>query len=191
MQPRILLKLEGLAFALVLVAGCSHLNNPYKDSSAAIEGDMTTASAEGYKGKAEFPPVGRRNWAAATVYLENGATSHWPLWFEDPFEDKGNRWHAVADCDEPDNRFVREWTDYFHMVYGPARMLLNIGAYPISMAVQPPGTLMESDGRIDARLGFYDHDAKRSNRTAREPPDVNAINKKPPVVDGAPDPAAG
>ena len=47
MQPRIPSKLKALAVALVLTAGCSHLNNPYKDSSAAIEGDMTTASAEG------------------------------------------------------------------------------------------------------------------------------------------------
>jgi hypothetical protein len=45
---------------------------------------------------------------------------HWPLWWEDPFEDKGNNYKPVADRDAPDTEFAMNWVDYFHIAYGPA-----------------------------------------------------------------------
>jgi len=166
-----------LLFAIA-VTGCAHVNNPYKDSSAVIDDEMTTPSAEGYKGHTEFGQPMGRNWAASEVYYENGAVSHWPLWFEDPFEDKGNRYVAVADIDDPDCEFAWNWVDYLHIPYGPGRMIfVNAVGYPVSAIVTPPGTLMESDGRIDKGILWHDHDAKRSDSVTREPPDVNIINK--------------
>lgn len=165
-------------FAALGFVGCAHVNNPYKDSSAVIDDEMTTPSAEGYKGRTEFGQATRRDIAASEVRYENGAVSHWPLWFEDPFEDKGNRYVAVADRDAPDNEFAWNWVDYFHIPYGPGRMFfVNTAGYPISAIVTPPGTLMESDGHIDKNLLNYDHDAKRSDSVNREPPDVNIIKK--------------
>jgi len=175
--------------AMLAVVGCAHVNDPYKDSSAAIDAEMTTASAEGFRGKAEFPAHHCRNPREETVLAENGAVSHWPLWFEDPFEDKGNETTTPGGRDAPDNRFAVTWVDYAHILYGPARMALNLAALPISMTVTPPGTLMESDGRIDKGIVWYDHDAKRSDSVTREPPDVNIINKQrylPPVEEVEP-----
>lgn len=181
--------LLGLGTALA-VLGCAHINNPCKDSGAAIDADMTTPSAAGYQGRAEFGRAARRDWAPAEVRYENGAVSHWPLWFEDPFEDKGNRFRPVEDRDAPDVEFALNWVDYLHMGYGPARMFfVNTVGWPISAMVTPPGTLLESDGRIDKGLLCYDHDAKRSDSVAREPPDVSIINRhtEPPSPQGAPD----
>ncbi len=161
------------------MTGCAHLNNPWKDSSAVIDGDMTTASAQGYYGKAEFAAVMVRSSPQETVYYENGAVTHWPLWFEDPFEDKGNDATPPRDRDPIDNRFAVNWADYLHLGYGPGRLLLNTVAWPISAIVTLPGTLMESDGRLDRGLLGYDHDAKRSNPATREPPDFNVIEKTP------------
>ncbi len=169
---------RGLAMlAIFAMAGCAHVNNPCTDSSAVINAEMTTASAEGFRGKAEFPARHCRNPQQETVLAENGAVSHWPLWFEDPFEDKGNETTSPTDRDAPDNRFAVTWVDYAHIFYGPTRLALNLAALPISMAVTPPGTLMESDGRIDKGLVRYDHDTKRADSVTREPPDVNIINK--------------
>lgn len=161
---------------LLVGVGCAHVNNPYKDSSTVIEADMTTPSAEGYQGRAEFGRMACRNWAASDVRYENGAVTHWPLWFEDPFEDKGNGMTDPADRDAPDREFARNWVDYFHIGYGPARMFfVNAAGWPASAIVTPPGTLMESDGRISKGLVFYDHDAERADSVNREPPDVNII----------------
>lgn len=158
--------------------GCSHVNNPWVDSSTVVLDELSTASAEGYKGKSEFSSNRwRTNWPAYTVVFENGAVSHWPTWFEDPFEDKGNRDYEVPDEDAPDSVFAMNWVDYMHIFYGPARFALNGALWPISAVVTPPGTLMESDGRLSPSIiGRYDHDAKRSDSVMREPPFVNYID---------------
>ena len=84
----------------------------------------------------------------------------------------------MADRDAPNNEFAWNWVDYFHMPYGPGRMIfVNAAFWPISAVVTPPGTLMESNGRIDKGLLWYDHDAKRCDSVTREPPDVNIIKK--------------
>jgi hypothetical protein len=167
--------------------GCAQVNNPWKDSSALVEQEMTTPSAEGFKGHAEFGGATRRDIAPTQVSYENGAVTHWPLWWEDPFEDKGNGYAPVADRDAPDTEFAVNWVDYLHIAYGPGRMFfVNTAGYPISAIVTPPGTLMESDGRIDKNILGYDHDAKRSNAATREPPDVNFITKAKAPTEEAP-----
>lgn len=171
--------LSGLLAAAVVCVwfGCSHVNDPFKDSSASIDAEMTTASAEGFKGKREFYlPLSRRG-ETTVAYYENGAVTHWPLWFEDPFEDKGNDVTDPNDRDAPDNHFAWNWVDYLHTAYGPGRFFFINGVlWPASAVVTPPGTLMESDGRIDRNLGGYDHDAKRSDSASREPPDGNHLS---------------
>lgn len=164
-----------LGVLAVGLSGCGHFNNPFKDSGAVVNPEMTTASAEGFTSKAEFSSNYRRKWDLADVRYANGAVSHWPLWFEDPFEDKGNRYLSVADRDAPDNVFAWNGVDYLHVLYGPARMFLNIMGMEFSAVVEPPLMLMESNGRIDRGFLGYDHDAKRSNWFTREPPDMSRI----------------
>ncbi|HPF41085.1 MAG TPA: hypothetical protein PK093_20800 [Phycisphaerae bacterium] len=177
------IQLKSLSRAICVLAllggvGCSHVNNPWVDSSVIVEEEMTTASAQGYCGKSEFRSNRwRTNWPAHSVVYENGAVSHWPLWFEDPFEDKGNRDYDVEDEDAPDAEFAMNWVDYMHIAYGPARLLLNGALWPVSAVVTPPGTLMESDGRLSPSIiDHYDHDAERSDSVTREPPFVNYLD---------------
>ncbi len=158
--------------------GCSHVNDPWRDSSTAINTDMNTPSATTYaKGdRAEFRTRHGRTWQSAGVAYHNGAVSHWPLWFEDPFEDRGNTdvcmTNPDAQRDLPDNSFAMNWVDYMHIAYGPGRELLNVAAWPVSAVVEHPGMLKESNGRIDKNILGYDHDAKHSDSVSREPPDV-------------------
>jgi len=83
---------------------------------------------------------------------------HYPLWWEDPLEDKGDE----------NNTFAWTWQDYAAMPYSFGRCLLNTMGWPVSIVVTPPGTPMVSDGRIgrdhDAARGFSpDPTAERSD----------------------------
>lgn len=166
--------------AALVPAGCAHLNDPFKDSSAVIDPEISTVSATAYQGKAEIHTGARRTWTPATVWFENGAVTHWALVFEDPFEDKGNRLESVEDIDAPDNRFAWNWVDYSHMGYGPGRWVLNTLAVPITLFATPPGMVLESDGRIDRGWAGWEHDATASDPDTREPPDMSRINKPAP-----------
>jgi hypothetical protein len=172
--------MAGGVLCLILLAGCAHINNPYEDSSAMIDEELTTTSTQGYM--AEAKSTGRppgRTWSGSSVHYTNGSVTHWPLWFEDPFEDKGNGYRPVADRDAPDNVFCWNWVDYLHMGYGPARELLNIGGFPASAIITPPGTLMVSDGHIDKDWSGYNFDDTRADSATREPPHVHAVDRQP------------
>ena len=180
------------AFLFSGFVGCAHLNNPYEDSSAMINDEMTTPSTQGYM--AGGAPTGRplgRTWAGSQVQYTNGAVTHWPLWFEDPFEDKGNGFCPVEDRDAPDNVFCWNWVDYMHIGYGPGRELVNIAGFPASAVVTPPGTLMESDGRLSKGLLGYDHDAKRVDSATREPPHVHPVDRHYHTDEERPAPPTG
>ena len=66
------------------------------------------------------------------------------LWWEDPFEDKGDQ----------DDTFAWTWQDYVAMPYSFGRFLLNTIAWPVSAVVTPPWASMVSDGNVGR-----DHDA--------------------------------
>ncbi len=171
------LVLSALVSAAWVVAGCAQMNNPFKDSSAAIDEQMTTPSTEGYRsGEQSGVPV-RRQWAESRVVYANGAVTHWPPWFEDPFESKGNAYVQPADRDAPDNQFAWNGLDYLDIGYSPGRLLVNIAGFPASIVVNPPGTLMESDGILSPGLLGYDHDATRSDSATREPPDMDNVDR--------------
>src|SRR5436190_16274923 len=82
-----------------LCAGCARqLNNPWSDSGAWDRGELTTASAIGYRSQADTEADQlRRNWPEQEGRFQSGSVTHWPIWWEDPFVDKGN------DCTNPQN----------------------------------------------------------------------------------------
>lgn len=168
----------GLAAMLAALGGCAHSNDPFKDPGEAIRVELTTPNAEGFAGRAEFGRPLRRQWPETEVAAKEGDVSHWPLWWEDPFEDKGNaapRGNETAgglDLDPVDTEFAWSWVDYLHIAYGPGRMLLNTVSWPISAIVTHPGKLMASDGRISKGLIWYDHDARPVDSLEVDPPDV-------------------
>jgi hypothetical protein len=173
------------------IAGCAHLNNPFQDSSAGIDSEMQTPSSVDYsQKKSEFALVHGRTWATSDAIYQNGAVTHWPLWFEDPFEDKGNDPTNPNDRDAPDNHFNWNAVDYFAIAYSPAREFVNVVGWPISAIVTPPGTLMESDGHIDKGLLGYDHDSKRADSATREPPQVSNVTHSTQHIPESPQPAA-
>jgi len=119
--------------------------NPWRDD-ALPPSTWTTPSADGFL-SADHPPRPRtRGIEAQSAPSVSDAVPHYPLWWEDPFEDKGDGNDSFA------------WTlaDYVAMPYALGRFLLNTMAWPASAVVTPPGTPMVSDGRVGR-----DHDAER------------------------------
>ncbi|MFO0972009.1 MAG: hypothetical protein U1A27_01025 [Phycisphaerae bacterium] len=165
------------AMLLAALSGCTQLNNPFRDSGADSRSHETTPSAAYYTAHADAaPPPMRRAIPPARAYYENGAVTHWPVWFEDPFEDKGNSLTGSADHDAPDNEFALNAADILHGGYGPGRLMLNIFGLPFSAIAQPPGWVMASDGKLSPHVLGYDHDSTYAKRGA-EAPDRNDVNR--------------
>lgn len=164
------------ALFIVAAAGCNQLNNPFKDSTAYAQADMTTPSADIYLAQPQGRTLAQRNLPASDVYYESGLVTHWPLWFEDPFEYKGNDRTNPVDRDAPDNVFAWNAVDYFDIAYGPSRMILNAFGLAVSVFPEPPGKVMESNGRIQRWFGQYDYDNGYA-KPGDEPPDYNDLNR--------------
>jgi hypothetical protein len=135
----------------VLVAcGCSQLIDPWRDDLPRAE-EVRTASVAGVQMGAEPVPQPSLDLKPTRLEPEDGTVSHWPLYWEDPFVDKGSE----------DGQQAWTWEDYFAMPYGLGRNLLNTMGFPISVVVTPPWTVMGSDGELSRQALGYDHDATR------------------------------
>jgi len=150
-----------LATAMVgAVAGCSsYAINPFADEAVPRE-DMMSPSERAARVPRENQPVNlrKREYPETEVVPVSGAVVHWPLWWEDPFEDKGS----------DDGQFAWTAEDYLAMPYSFARFILNTTAWPASAVVTPPGTPMISDGKLSRQILGYDHDAIPLSHANRE-----------------------
>ena len=149
-------KLEASARVAVVAAaclaawGCNRPSiNPFADSAEVPADAMTTASAEAIHQSGKAAVIRVRDWPESSVSAEDGTVTHWPVWWEDPFVDKGS----------DDGRVAWTWEDLLAFGYGPARFVLNTVALPVSAVVTPPGTVLCSDGKISKQLVWRDHDA--------------------------------
>ncbi len=146
---------------LFAVGGCSELINPYRDDLPATT-MISTASARRVREAGPAGEVRQRGWSASLVQLQDPGVSHWPLWWEDFVEDSGS----------DDGQFAWTWCDYLCVVYGPARQVVNTVAFPVSMVVDPPGSIRCSDGVISMQtFGLSDHDSVACGGVAI-PPDL-------------------
>jgi len=142
----------GAAGALLALTGCAHIPNQFReDGPAAVDELESPSSIDLY---ARFKPNAQRTreWQQICTKQENGAVTHWPLYFEDPFVDKGTD-RTGRDC------YHLGWEDAVAAPYCFARFTLNWIAVPVSLVVQPPWLVMESDGVLSKQLLGYDHDA--------------------------------
>ncbi len=138
----------GLAL-VVLTTACNQPPgvNPWRDDSIPPM-TWTTPSEQGILAAGHEPVVRQRTPQCTEARVVSGDVPHWPLWWEDPFEDQGDQ----------DGQFAWTWQDYFAMPYSYARWHLNTLAFPISAIVTPPCTPMVSDGFVEPG---HPHDARR------------------------------
>lgn len=138
-----------------LTGGCQHLIKPHVDETV-LGDDITTATAETIRREVEQPEsraqVSRReHWPQLVAIGHSGSVTHWPLWYEDPFEDRGSE----------DGRFAWTWQDYLAAPASTGRWVVNALALPVTAALIPGVTLMSSDGVLSWRVIGHTHDARR------------------------------
>ena len=153
----------------IAMCGCSEYVNPWFDEMVSHD-YVTTASVEGVRSVSQpIEPVSR-SFQPTLVSPQDGTVGHFPLGWEDPFEDRGS----------DDGQFAWTAEDYFAMPYGYGRFIVNTIGVPASLIVQAPVPLMGSDGITSRQLLGYDHDAEwlPAGRSAT-PPDVLEIGSIP------------
>lgn len=140
-----------LTGVLALLAGACNeppAVNPWRDDSIP-ESAWYSHSGESVLAANARPAIRHRDIPPSTAPLADGSVPHYPLWYEDPFEDQGDGNHE----------FAWTWQDYFAMPYGEGRYIVNTLGMPVSAVLQPPGSSMVSDGVVEPR-GISAHDAK-------------------------------
>lgn len=157
----------GVLVLVVVLAGCAHVPNQFREDGPSVGVNLDSPTVQDVKSRVSPAEQSCRGWQVQTVSAESGAVTHWPLYFEDPFEDKG---HGRTDETHPGDVYRLGWEDYLAMPYGLARFTANWLMLPVSAVVTPPWTLMESDGKLSRQLLGYDHDATRA-RADRGPVD--------------------
>lgn len=158
LDPRACLRV--LVPSCLALAGCTHVPNQFVEDGPTTSGALESDAARDLYARYQPAPNRERGWTQTSTAAQSGTVYHWPLYTEDPFEDKGT--------DRPDgpNKYHLGWEDYVAMPYGFSRWVLNVMAMPVSMAVQPPWKLMESDGVLSKQCLGYDHDATEAEETA-------------------------
>lgn len=144
------------SFVLGGLSGCTYTPNYFRETGPSVAAPWDSPTASDVKARFAPAPPRMRPWPATAVAPESGAVVHWPLYFEDPFVDKG---HGRTDESDPHNVYRGGWEDYVAALYNPARFTLNWLLLPASAVVTPPWTPMESDGFVSRQLLGYDHDA--------------------------------
>ena len=166
---------------LVLVAvglGCTYVPNQFKEDGPSTTMNWDSPTATDLKAQYQLAQQQHRDWPSASVSAESGAVYHLPLYFEDPFVDKGD---GRTDETDPHNVYRSGWEDDVAMPYGLARFTANWLLLPISAIVTTPWTVMESDGVLSRQLLGYDHDAARTPHHIFEagPPTPTAAESQP------------
>ena len=138
------------SIACVVSMGCAKCLrvNPFQDELADMP-RVTTPSVETARAADVQPTQNRRDWASFTLQAADGTVHHGPLYFEDPFEDKGS----------DDGKLAWTGEDYLQFFYWRGRYIVNLIAFPVSAVVTPPWTVMESDGYLSCQALGCDHDA--------------------------------
>jgi hypothetical protein len=151
-----------------LLFGCQHVVNPYMDQTTPAD-DITTATAETVSRNARPAPEGtetkRSGWPTVTAVGHGGSVSHWPLWFEDRYEDQGSE----------DGRFAVTAEDYWAWPYSVVKWMVNLLGLPASAVVTPPFTIMTSDGVLSHQIPGFWHDAEKGPGQAKDVGEADSL----------------
>lgn len=148
-----------IAWAIGMTCGCAHVENHFREDGPASSTEWNSPTAMHILAENQPAAQRRRDWDAMHTSLVSGGVTHWPVWFEDPFVDKGSGNGPFDEFGTGANEYRGGWEDYLALVYSPARQFLNLICLPGSAIVTPPWAVMESDGHVSRQILGHDHDA--------------------------------
>lgn len=147
------------AVSVVFFCGCHRIENQFVEDGPSSHIELDSATVRDLRARGDASDHQReRNWEKSHFAMYDGAVWHGPLYFQDPFEDKG------AGHDER----RMGWEDFVAAPYGFARFTLNWLGSPVSMIVNPPWQTTESDGELSRQLLGYDHDPEPVDADQRQ-----------------------
>jgi hypothetical protein len=123
--------------ATLSIGGCHEFPDVFIDETPPSS-LVTTMSAERAKGAGDDIPARRRaDFGPIHTEPQDGVVSHGPLWFTIPREMVGSR----------DEQFAVTVEDYIALPVDLTRLAFSYVLGPLTVALEPPGTIMCSDGR--------------------------------------------
>jgi hypothetical protein len=147
---RLLHRIVWLAGVVLLLCGCHRPTHPCTTEPSAGPQLVTTPSVDAARAAQAEQTTLRRPHGAKEVRAKDGAVTHTPLYFADPFEEVDAARKVVA------------WSgaDYLYLFYGPGRFLANTALFPISAITEPPWQRVVSDVTPDrTSVGHGAHSA--------------------------------
>ncbi len=150
--PRLARALTLVVYSLVittgLAVGCRTTGDTLAERPSPYQG-VTTPSVDAVRAATVEPTVPYRDYEVTQMRAKDGSVTHGPLYFEDPFEEKGGEAGTFA------------WSglDYGAWFYGLGRFSVNTVMFPVSAVMTPPWQLMTSDGHASPGAWGEDHDA--------------------------------
>jgi hypothetical protein len=138
--------------ALGVGSGCAALHDQFRETGPSITESLDSPTAKVILAHQDTAGARARDWQPSHAPCEEVGVVHGPLYYEDPFEDKGSANDAQCLGGE----------DIIAAPYGFARFWLNTLGLPVSMVVTPPWTPMLSDGRLSQQALGMDHDPARA-----------------------------
>ncbi|MBK9126948.1 MAG: hypothetical protein IPM13_04010 [Phycisphaerales bacterium] len=173
-RPADWVRRAGFALALlgVGVAGCAYVPNYFKEDGPATTMSWDSPSAADVKARYQPTPVVARTGEPQTLAPKDGVVRHFPVYFENPFVDKG---HGRTDETDPLDVYRGGWEDFVAAPYDFARFHVNWVGLPVSFIVTPPVTVQESDGELSRQLLGYDHDAESVGYIWDDPSELRPI----------------
>ena len=158
-----------------LLAGCAQVPNQWREDGPSHGAEWRSPTAVDVEGKVEPAELRHRDYAPVVLNAVPLGVTHWPLYFEDPFEDRGKAAATLVAADAPppaEHEYALGWQDYIAMPYTYARFTTNwLMLFPASTVVTPPWTVMVSDGQVSQQALGYDHDAIQSIHGLNDPMD--------------------
>ncbi len=140
--------------AAALTCGCHLVTSPFVDELAAKPA-VTTPSVAAVLEAGAQPRIAKRPHAPVEVFMRDGAVTHGPLYFEDPYEDPD----ADGLC------FALSGGDYLAWLYGSSRFIVNTAMFPASAALAPPWHLVTDDGQAGSAFAAGARNSASSGRS--------------------------
>lgn len=159
-QPGLRASISGAVFsglaACLLLAGCANVPNQWREDGPSVGAEWNSPTAIDVRDHYKPAPPKTRKQPEMVLAAEPYGVAHWPLYFENPFVDKGHGRQGS-------NKYHIGWEDCIAVPYSYARFTVNWLFLPVSAVVTPPWTLMASDGEISEQCLGPDQDATRVN----------------------------
>lgn len=143
--------------SLLTLIGCGNIHNLFVEDGPSFDEELDSPTSADVRSRMVMGTAQNRGWSRMTTAPASGAVRHGPLYFEDPFEDKG---FGRTRETHPRAVHVIGWEDAIATPYSFARFTANWLLWPASLIVTPPVTLYDSDGEVSPQLLGYDHDAE-------------------------------